>query len=512
MQEHATEEKAFPAYKRIGLPLGLGLGAYLFLMPCPQGMTPEGQKVAAMAALMAIWWITECVPIAATALVPLILLPLAGVLSMKSVSVCYGDANILLFAGGFFIASAMQRWQLHKRMALLIVHALGGAPRRMVLGFMIATAFLSMWISNTATCMMMLPIGLSVAGQLELEQTGRSANNFSIALMLGIAYGASIGGIGTLIGTPPNIVLAAQMRNLFPDAPEIGFFQWMLVGVPLVLVFLPITWLLLTRVIYPLPKTGAGGGADLVRKELKALGPMSRGEWLVLIVFTATALAWIFRRDLELGAFTMPGWARLFPQPKYIHDGTVAIFFAVLLFALPVDYKKGVFVLDWPAAKEIPWGILLLFGGGLAIALGFKDTGLIGWVGERLAVLSGFSPLFVILVTALLMTFLTEITSNTATTTIMLPILAATASQVLNVNPLLLMIPATISASCAFMLPVATPPNAIVFGSGKLTVLDMARSGFVLNLLGVLLVTLLTYWLVVPLFEISFNALPVWAQ
>ncbi len=504
-------ENGFPLFKRAGMAIGVAGFSAILLCPAPEGMSPEGKRVAAVAVLLAVWWMTECIPIPATALLPLVLFPALGVMSMKDVSVSFGDANILLFAGGFFIAVAMQKWNLHRRLALHVVHRLGVNPPRMVLGFMVATALLSMWISNTATCMMMLPIAMSVIARIEEKASPEFTRRFALALMLGIAYAASIGGIGTLIGTPPNIVLAAQLRSLYPDAPAIGFLQWMKAGVPLVILFVPIVWVLLAFVQFRLRTREDLGQDAAIREEIARLGPMGRGEWTVLVVFVLTALAWVFRRDIDLGLLTLPGWARLFPHPDYMHDGTVAIFFALVLFITPVDLKRGVFALDWETALKIPWGILLLFGGGLAVAQGFRDTGLIAWVGAQLGVLSGMPPLFMILCVAVLMTFLTEITSNTATTTIMLPILAATASQALGVHPLLLMLPATLSASCAFMLPVATPPNAIVFGSGRLSVGQMARSGLVLNLIGVILVTLLTYTLAVPVFGIAFGELPAWA-
>ena len=489
--------------KRLGLVGGILLFGLVLAAPTPEGMTAEGQKTAAVTVLMAIWWMTECVPIPATALLPLALFPMLGVMSMTKVSMCFADKNIMLFTGGFFIAMAMQKWNLHKRLALHVVRAIGTNPRRMVLGFMVATALLSMWISNTATCMMMLPIAISVITQFEETAGAVRARGFAVALMLGIAYASSIGGIGTLIGTPPNLVLVAQMGELFPDAPEIGFLQWMLVGVPLTLVFLPITWVLLTRVFFRLPTDLEGETPLAVDDELARLGRMSRGEWSVLVVFVLTALGWMFRKDLDLDFVLVPGWGGLFPHPDYLHDGTVAMFFAIVLFVLPVDFKKGEFALDWRTALGIPWGILLLFGGGLAIASGFEKTGLVEWVGAQLDVLSGMPPVVVILGIAVLMTFLTEVTSNTATTTVMLPVLAGTASGVLQVNPLLLMIPATISASCAFMLPVATPPNAIVFGSRRLTIAQMARTGLVLNLIGVVLVTLVTYLIAVPVFGLG---------
>ncbi|GMV91146.1 MAG: di- and tricarboxylate transporter [Candidatus Hydrogenedentota bacterium] len=499
--------------RRAGLWAGLAALLVIFFMPTPEGMSAEGQRVAAVALLMGVWWITEAIPIPATSLLPLALFPLLGVMSGKDLAVSYGDPNIFLFAGGFFIAMAMQKWRLHERMALNIVARTGGDPANLVMGFMVATAFLSLWISNAATTMMMVPIGLAVIDEVAGKAGKERTVNFGLCIMLGIAYAASIGGTGTLVGTPPNIVLAGTLARIYPEAPRIGFGQWMFFGIPFVLVFIPIAWFLLTRVLCPLRELGSlTDGEGAVRERLRALGPMSRGERIVLAVSTLTALAWIFRADLQLGAFTLPGWSRLLPHAGFVNDGTVAIFFAVLLFMIPVDRKAGEFALDWDWAVRIPWGVLLLFGGGFALAQGFSDTGLVEWAGNHLSVLSGFPLLVILIILCVAVTFLTEFTSNTALATIMLPILAVTATQGLHVHPLVLLVPATLSASMAFMMPVATPPNALVFGSGHVTVSQMARTGFVLNLVGVVLVVLITYLVVIPVLNITPGVLPAWAQ
>lgn len=500
--------------RRVGLYLGPIAFLATILGPAPAGMSPEGQRVAAVAVFMGVWWITEAIPIPATSLLPLALFPLLGVMSGKDLAASYGDPNIFLFAGGFFIAMAMQKWRLHERIALNIVARTGGNPSRLVLGFMIATAFLSMWISNAATTMMMLPIGLAVIGEVTGTTGKERSGNFGLCLMLGIAYAASIGGAATLVGTPPNIVLAGTMTRIFPDAPRIGFGQWMIFGVPFVLMFLPITWLLLTRVLCPIGAMGGtqSDGEGAVTERLAALGPMNRGESIVLAVFCMTALAWIFRADLQIGEFTIPGWSQLLPDAKYVNDGTVAVFFAVLLFVIPVDRKAGEYALDWDWAQRIPWGVLLLFGGGFAIAQGFSDTGLVEWAGGHLSVLSGFPLLVILMILCASVTFLTEFTSNTALATIMLPILAVTATQGLHVHPLVLLVPATLSASMAFMMPVATPPNALVFGSGHVTVSQMARAGLVLNLVGIILVVALTYFVVIPALNITPGELPTWSR
>lgn len=495
-----------------GLIGGVVVATVGFWLPTPEGMSVEGQRAAAITAWMAVWWLTEAVPLAATALIPIGTFPLFGIVPGKEVTRNYGDDNIFLFMGGFFIAMAMQKWNLHARIALNIVLRTGTNANRLILGFMLATAFLSMWISNTATTLMMLPIALAVIDQLEQRVEGGNAGNFGLCLLLGIAYSASIGGVATLIGTPPNGVLISQYGELFEGEPEIGFLQWMMIGVPFSSIMLPLVWLMLTRVLFNFRGLKFAGAREEIRSRLDALGPMNRGEKIVLAVWTVTALGWIFRSDINFGAFAIPGWSNLLPESGFVRDSTVAIAASVLLFAIPVDLKKREFALDWDWAKRIPWDVLILFGGGLAIAGAFSDTGLVGWIGDKLTLLDGVHPFFVVLAIAVMMTFLTEVTSNTATTTIMLPILGGAAAQVIGVNPLLLMIPAAISASCAFMLPVATPPNAIVFGGGRIHVHQMARAGFLINLCGIVLVTCITYFLATAVFGITVGEVPSWAQ
>jgi solute carrier family 13 (sodium-dependent dicarboxylate transporter), member 2/3/5 len=504
--------ESYSVYKRAALIAGPALFVLILAAPAPEGMSPEAKRVAATAVLMALWWITEAIPIPATALIPLGLFPMLGVMDATEVGPEYGHPTIWLFAGGFFIAMAMQKWNLHERIALKTIRLTGTNLHGLVFGFMLATAFLSMWISNTATCVMMVPIGMAVIDQLQKNLDPARVSNFSVAVMLGIAYASSIGGIATLVGTPPNGVLVAQMDKLFGQSDIIGFGEWFIMALPMTVVFLPVTWVLLTRVLFPLGKSTRSLDAEqTIADRLAGLGAMNRGEKIVLAVAVAAALSWIFRKELNFGFVTVPGWGELFPESDFLHDGTVAIFYTVVLFLIPVDWKKGEFALDWEWAKRIPWGILILFGGGLALAGAFEATGLVEWVGGKLELLGGVPPIVMVLAVALLMTFTTEMTSNTATTSIMLPILAAAASQALGVHPLLLMIPATISASCAFMLPVATPPNAIIFGSGQVTVQQMARAGLILNLIGVVLVTLTVYTLGIKIFGITPTELPAWA-
>ncbi len=478
---------------------------------------------AAVTAWVACWWISLAAPLGATSLLPLVLLPLLGALPLKDVALNYANPNIFLFMGGFMIALGIERWGLHRRIALHIVRAVGVGESRIVLGFMIASGLLSMWISNTATTLMMFPIGLAIIRSLPEIATGDESNNrsrFPAALMLGIAYGASIGGVATPIGTPPNISFAGQFESLFPSAPVIGFGQWMLIFLPLSAVMMCVAWLVLTRITCRVGRRAETGGREVIREQLRKLGVMSGPERWMLALFVLTAILWITRRSITLGSFVVPGWsdglAYLAPtvfNPAYLHDATVALAVAISLFVIRggrTENGRRVPLLDWSTARKLPWDILLLFGGGFAIAGAFRDTGLSRYVGQSLAILEGASPMLMVAGTSFLMTFLTELTSNTATTEVMLPIIAGASTEALRLNPLLLMLPATISASCAFMLPVATPPNAIVFGTGQVEMRDMVRSGIILNLIGVVAITLTIYLLGRPLLGIAYS-LPDWA-
>lgn len=499
-----NQNSGFILKKTIGFYLGLVTFLIIFFLPTPEDMTSKSKMVGAVALLMAIWWIFESLPLAATSLIPLIAFPLMGIMTSKKTASAYSDHNVMLFMGGFFIAMAIQKWGLHKRIALHIIKIIGTEPKKLILGFMVASAFLSMWISNTATTLMMLPIAYSVALHFERPERSKDAKSslifkkFSTALMLGIAYACSIGGIGTLVGTPPNIVFAGSIKRLFPQYQEIGFLQWMSFGLPFVIIFLPLCWFYLTFVVFKLKDVESLSQSDsrsALKEEIRKLGDMSRGERITLIFFCLTAFLWISRVPIDLGFIYIPGWSLLFPEPKYIHDSTVAMLMAVSMFAVPVNLKKGEFLLDWNWAKKIPWGILLLFGGGFALAGGIQESGLAKWIGENMEFLSQVPPIVMISSICFIMTFLTELTSNTAMTTIMMPILASSAVNI-GIHPYYMMIPATISASCAFMLPVATPPNAIVMGSGYIKINQMAKAGFGLNLIGVLLVTLVSYMLI----------------
>jgi len=414
------------------------------------------------------------------------------------------------------LAAAIEGCGLHRRIALKAVSILGTSPQKIIFGMMCTTAFLSMWISNTATTMMMLPIAVAIARHAELLNSGSAPEErvfdvFGTALLFGIGYAASIGGIGTLIGTPPNIIFASHVQKLFPEAPEISFLQWFVVGFPLVLVFLPLAWLYLVKVAHPVRVKSLPGEKAIIRKQLAELGPMSRKEKYVLFVFVLTALGWMFRKNIEMGFLKIPGWSNLLGVQDSVHDSTVAVFAALLLFAIPVHFRDGDFSLDWKSAVKIPWGILLLFGGGLALAHEFQVTGLAQWIGSQLNVLRAVPILVAVLVVVFLVDFLTEVTSNTAITSIFMPILAAT-SIGMGVHPYLLMIAGTIAASLAFMLPVATPPNAVIFSSGYITLPQMARTGFGMNILGMIVTTVIVYALAIPLFRITLTHLPEWVR
>lgn len=484
----------------------------------PIEFSNAGRATMALAAWMAIWWMTEAVELYATALLPLVALPMSGASPVREAAAPYAHELIFLFMGGFLIALAMQRWGLHRRLALRALRAAGDHPAGIVACFMGVTAFFSMWVSNTATAVMMLPIALSIIGlveQVEPGSVGGGAGNggrgnggasgtvnagngstgngesrtktrphFALCLLLGIAYAASIGGIGTIIGTPPNVFLASFIQSSLGQ--EISFVRWMGVGLPLVAVFLPLTWLMLTRVLYPVRGERIEGSSEVTERAYQELGAMSRGERAVLVVFLLAALSWITRPLLvrvQVGD--------LHPLAG-LSDPVVAMVAALALFVVPVDVKRRVFVMNWETAVKLPWGILLLFGGGLSLAAAIRANGVGEYIGHQLAFLSGIPTLLLVMAVIALVIFLTELTSNTATTATFIPILAAL-SPVFDLHPYMLIVPAAIAASCAFMLPVATPPNAIIFGSGHVTIQQMIRAGFWLNLLGVVLITVLVY-------------------
>jgi solute carrier family 13 (sodium-dependent dicarboxylate transporter), member 2/3/5 len=467
---------------------GLLAGPVLFLSllfaPPPEGMPDAAWRTAAAAVWMAVWWITEAIPIAATALLPLALFPVLAIESIEGTAAPYANPIIFLFMGGFMMAGAFQRWGLHRRIALSIVHRLGTRPRAVVAGFMLASASVSMWVSNTATAVMMLPIGLSVVGLVAppgtvdvAGTTEAKERNLGVCMMLGIAYACSIGGLGTLIGTPPNALLAGFMAESY--GVRIGFGEWMLVGVPLVVVTLPLTWLLLTRFIFPLGSDEIPGGRELIRRQRAELGPLSRPELVLAVLVTLVALGWIFQ---PLLARRLPG----------ISDAGIAVTGALLMFVLPARLADGEFLLDWETAARLPWDVLILFGGGLSLAGAISRSGLSEWIGLSLGGLDAWPAVGVTLAVTTVVIFLTELTSNTATAAAFLPIAGSVAIG-MGLDPLLLAAPAAVAASCAFMLPVATPPNAIVYGTGFVRIPEMARAGLYLNLMFIVAITALTY-------------------
>jgi sodium-dependent dicarboxylate transporter 2/3/5 len=475
----------------IGLFLGPLLFVIILLLPLPEGMTSAGLRVAAVTVLMAVWWITEAIPVPATALLPILLFPLLGVLSGAEVTRAYGNHLIYLFLGGFLIAVTMEKWNLHHRIALRTIRIVGQTPQRIVLGFMLATAFLSMWISNTAATMMMVTIAIAVLKEVEHEIDHKPGEIwFGTILMLAICYAASIGGVATLIGTPPNVIFAGVMEKVY--GVSISFTDWMGFALPLSAVMLVITWWYLTRILCRVTQLHFPGGKQLIRQQLAGLGPMSRQEKQVAVVFATVALLWVLR-----GLYQPVGLAM-------VKDSTIAIAGALLLFLIPVNLKKRQFLLDWETAVTIPWDIIILFGGGFALAQGFGESGLTQWLAEQLSVLQGVDTVLVIAAVVLLVVFLTEVTSNTATASLLLPVMGALAAAI-DVSPFGLMVATVVAASFAFMLPVATPPNAIVFSSRYVSIMQMARAGLLLNLVGAVIITGFVYLLLPLVWELQLD-------
>lgn len=480
---------------------GLVLGPLLFAVTLvffePEGLSPEGRAVLATTLWVATWWITEAIPIPVTSLLPIALLPLTGALDGDTVVSAYGADIIFLFLGGFALAIAMEKWNLHQRIALSIVAAIGTSPRRIILGFMVATGFLSMWVSNTAATMMMIPVGLAVVYQAARSLRGgefaADLPKFEKSMVFGIGYAATVGGLGTLIGTPPLAVLSATVGRLFGES--ISFAGWMAFGVPIVVVLMALAWFYLTGVKFRVRFKHLPGGEELIRGERRSLGRMSTEEKAVLGVFLGVAFMWVTRSFI---------WEDLIPG---ISDGVIAVVATVALFALPTRDAKERKILQWEDSKKIPWGILLLFGGGLAIAAGFVETGLSAWIGEQLRTLDGINVVLVIILAAALVLFLTEITSNAATATMILPVMAAFAVS-LNVHPYALMVPCAMAANCAFMLPVGTPPNAIMFGTGRVTIMEMVRTGFWLNMFALVLIIAGVLYMLPLMWGIDLMSLP----
>lgn len=467
---------------RIGLVLGPLFLLITLLLPAPTGMAPAAWHCVGMALLMACWWSTEAIPIPATSLLPIVLAPALGISDIKTASAAFANPIIYLFLGGFLLGIAMQTWHLHRRIALHVLQAVGSQPRRQVAGFMIATGFLSMWVSNTATAIMMLPIGISVLSLMERSDPAE-LRRFATALLLGIAYSASIGGVATLIGTPPNALLAGYLAQ--EQGIDLGFAQWMLVGLPISVVMMVTAWWWLTRRDFQLVigDDKDGDMNDMISRQLHDMGPMSSAERRVAALFLIAAAAWIVRPLLNSAGLS------------WLSDTSIAIAAGIALFLIPSGRNKGEKLMVWEEAVKLPWGILLLFGGGLALASAISSSGLAEWIANQLAMLSVLPLLAIITGVVLVIIFLTEVTSNTATAAAFLPLLGALALS-LDIPIMLITVPAAIAASCAFMMPVATPPNAIVFATGHMKIQSMIRAGFALNLLSTVIVTLMVYALI----------------
>ena len=473
--------------KYVGLISGPLSFIVIFLYFHPEGLNLRANAILASTVWIAIWWISEAIPISVTALLPIILFPITSGLELSNTTASFGHQYVFLYLGGFIIAIAIEKWNLHKRIALNIINLIGTNIVNIILGFMVATAFMSMWISNTATAVMMLPIAMAIVTQLKDNPSTKENENekFGKVLMLGIAYSATIGGISTQIGTPPNLVLAGVVSEIF--GYEITFFQWFKFGFPISVILLFVSWKYLTSFAFKLNQNTFPGGRIEIKNQLTALGKISYEEKLVAGVFTLTAIAWISRSFLL--KFIIP----------QIDDTIIGLIGAVLIFILPTKNKERP-LLTWKEALKLPWGILLLFGGGMAIAVGFKDSGLASWIGSQMTLLDGISLLLLVFILISSVNFLTEITSNFATTAMLLPILYPMAIAI-DVHPFILMVSATVAASCAFMLPVATPPNAVVFGSGYLRISDMVRVGIWMNLISIIILTLCVYFLLPLLWE-----------
>lgn len=518
--------------------------------PVAGDMPDAARRTAAVAAAMAVLWLTQAIPLGATSLIPLVAFPLLGIQAAQDVSQAYINDSVFLYLGGFIIALGIERWGLHRRIALHVVRVVGVGPRRIVLGFALATGFLSMWISNTAAAMLMIPIAIALLRSLDElapasggreppEKPDAASRKLGVALMLAVAYSASIGGMTTLVGTPTNIAFRQIFVTTFPDAPDVSAGQWMTSFAPLGAVMLLVMWCVLTFDLHPSPAV-ASLGCSFFSDRLRVLGTPSTAERRMFVIFFATALLWLFRTPLSMSGEAddpplIPGWGPAVAQllvsmgvsadvaDGMVTDSTVAILMAVAMFIIPAGTAASAAsrsdgdgspsnLMDWPTANRLPWEVLLLFGGGFALADGFAASGLSQYVGDEFAKAFGGQPAWVlVLATCLLLTFLTEFTSNTATCNIVLPILAPAAVR-MGVDPRLMMVAAALSASCAFMLPVATPPNALVFGSGRVTVGDMARRGIALNLIGVVVVTLAVLWSYAPQAGIEARTVPDWAR
>ena len=484
-----------------------GILAFIIIMvlPAPEGLSHEGKSAAAVVILMSIWWITEAIPVFATAFLPLALYPVLEILPASKTAVNYGHNYVLMMLGGFFLGKAIESQNLHKRIALIIINIFGVSRRRIIFSMMVATAFLSMWIANVTAAVMMFPIALSIVSKEEEDLSGQKST-FATALMLGIAYSATLGGLGTLIGTPTNLIMIGILENLFPDAPPITFFTWLKVGLPLLIVLLPLFAYYLSR--YFRVSGNLNGNETLIKDELSALGKTTPGERRVIYVCIFAIVGWVFRENLVLGDFVIPGWSELLGLQDFVHDSTVAMAASIMLFAIPATKEKR--LLDWKQASQVPWGVVMIVGGGYAIAAGFESTGLADWLGAQLAFVSSYPFIVVLILVIGFVMIFTEFNSNTATANILLPVLASMAVAA-SMNPLLLMIPATVASSLGFMMPAGTGPNTVIFGSERVTVSDMVKCGVWLNLISLIVLTILMYFVIMPWLNFE-PTLPAWAQ
>jgi len=487
MGERSEKENTneLPKKKYIGMGAGLLIFILMVFISPPEGLSQEGWYTASIALLMAIWWTTEVIPIPVTAMLPLILFPLFKISNISVTATPYANPMIFLFMGGFILAIGMQEWNLHRRIALNIINFIGSKPRSIIFGFIVSTAFISMWVSNTAATMMMLPIALSV---IELTRNignysrdDHTYDNFAISLMLAIAFAANVGGLGTVIGTPTNALFIGFVSESY--GIEISFMKWMLIGIPVVLLGLPLIFYALTYIAFPVRFKSIPGGKEYIGSEVKNLGKFSRGEIMTGLIFGFTAILWMTSPIIQKW---LPG----------ISDAGIAIFGALLLFFIPVNFKTGKFLLSWKSAAKLPWGILILFGGGLTLAGAIQRTGLAEWIGSYFTELDVLPFVVVIFIITTVVIMFTNLASNSATAAAFLPVMSSVAIG-MGEDPLQLAIPVAIAASCAFMLPVGTPPNAIVYGSGTMTVSQMAKAGLWLNLLFVIIITLLTRYIFV---------------
>jgi sodium-dependent dicarboxylate transporter 2/3/5 len=477
LEQRLREARA--RYQEVGIYLGPAITVLMLIIGPQGGLSEAAWRTAALGLWMAVWWATEARPVGVTAFIPLIFFAPLGITTLHKAAAPYANPILYLYLGGFLLALAMQRWDLHKRIALTLLTVSGTNGRSLVGGFMLTAALLSMWMTNTSTTMMLLPIVISVIAVIaetvtEIDEKER--RNFEVCLLLGTAFGATIGGVATLVGTPPNAFLAAFLTDNY--GIEISFARWMLVGVPVTVIMLPICWLALTRLVYPISFETSSETQDLLRNLKGDLGPASSAEWRIGIVFSCVVIGWMTRP-----------WLTKYLPIEGLSDPGIVMIAAFLLFLIPSGGKNTLRLLNWKQTKELPWEILILFGGGLSLAASVSETGLAHWLGASLVPLGALGIAAIVVGAVILVIFLTELTSNLATTATLLPVLAALALE-LGVSPVILTVPVALAASCAFMLPVATPPNAIVFGSGRLTIPQMAKAGLVMNIVGIILLSL----------------------